>query len=80
MSAETKPFCGNKEKSFLAIFSLVSARPDWLKKERHLLITQLQEFKEDLQVIYDSLIEHHGALVSGDLTELLKRLMFLVSS
>ncbi|KXT84346.1 Phosphoenolpyruvate carboxylase [Streptococcus sp. DD11] len=44
-----------------------------LKKEDTPSYKTAQEFKDDLLIIRDSLIEHHGeALVTGDLTELLQ--------
>ena len=55
------------------IQSRISETLTELKKEETPSYKTAQEFKEDLQVIYDSLIEHHGeALVTGDLTELLQ--------
>ena len=55
------------------IQSRISETLTELKKEETPSYKTAQEFKEDLQVIYDSLIEHHGeALVNGDLTELLQ--------
>ena len=46
---------------------------DGLSKEQVLSYKTAQEFKEDLLVIRDSLLEHNGqALVTGELTELLQ--------
>lgn len=74
-SAKTNLSVSNKGREIIPnyIQSRISETLTELKKEETPSYKTAQEFKEDLQVIYDSLIEHHGeALVSGDLTELLQ--------
>ena len=75
LSAKTTPSLSNKGREIIPnyIQSRISETLTELKKEETPSYKTAKEFKEDLQVIYDSLIEHHGeALVSGDLTELLQ--------
>lgn len=75
LSAKTSLSVSNKGREIIPnyIQSRISETLTELKKEETPSYRTAQEFKEDLQVIYDSLIEHHGeALVSGDLTELLQ--------
>ncbi|WP_314365731.1 phosphoenolpyruvate carboxylase [uncultured Streptococcus sp.] len=75
LSAKTNLSVSNKGREIIPnyIQSRISETLTELKKEETPSYRTAQEFKEDLQVIYDSLIEHHGeALVSGDLTELLQ--------
>ena len=75
LSAKTSLAVSNKGREIIPnyIQSRISETLTELKKEETPSYRTAQEFKEDLQVIYDSLIEHHGeALVSGDLTELLQ--------
>ena len=74
-SAKANLSVSNKGREIIPnyIQSRISETLTELKKEETPSYKTAQEFKEDLQVIYDSLIEHHGeALVSGDLTELLQ--------
>lgn len=74
-SAKANLSVSNKGREIIPnyIQSRISETLTELKKEETPSYNTAQEFKEDLQVIYDSLIEHHGeALVSGDLTELLQ--------
>ena len=74
-SAKANLSVSNKGREIIPnyIQSRISETLTELKKEEAPSYKTAQEFKEDLQVIYDSLIEHHGeALVSGDLTELLQ--------
>ena len=55
------------------IQSKLSGSLDELRKEQLPSYKDAQEFKEDLLVIRDSLLEHNGqALVTGELTELLQ--------
>ncbi|MEI4398033.1 phosphoenolpyruvate carboxylase, partial [Streptococcus agalactiae] len=55
------------------IQSRITDTIDGLSKEQVLSYKTAQEFKEDLLVIRDSLLEHNGqALVTGELTELLQ--------
>ena len=75
LSAKTTPSLSNKGREIIPnyIQSRISETLTELKKEETPSYKTAKEFKEDLQVIYDSLIEHHGeALVTGDLTELLQ--------
>ena len=75
LSAKTTPSVSNKGREIIPnyIQSRISETLTELKKEETPSYKTAKEFKEDLQVIYDSLIEHHGeALVTGDLTELLQ--------
>ena len=75
LSAKTTPSLSNKVREIIPnyIQSRISETLTELKKEETPSYKTAKEFKEDLQVIYDSLIEHHGeALVTGDLTELLQ--------
>ncbi|MFS9234499.1 phosphoenolpyruvate carboxylase [Streptococcus sanguinis] len=75
LSAKVNLSVSNKGREIIPnyIQSRISETLTELKKEETPSYNTAQEFKEDLQVIYDSLIEHHGeALVSGDLTELLQ--------
>ncbi|WP_219967607.1 phosphoenolpyruvate carboxylase [Streptococcus gordonii] len=75
LSAKTTPSLSNKGREIIPnyIQSRISETLTELKKEQTPSYKTAKEFKEDLQVIYDSLIEHHGeALVTGDLTELLQ--------
>jgi len=75
LSAKTTPSLSNKGREIIPnyIQSRFSETLTELKKEETPSYKTAKEFKEDLQVIYDSLIEHHGeALVTGDLTELLQ--------
>ena len=75
LSAMTTPSVSNKGREIIPnyIQSRISETLTELKKEETPSYKTAKEFKEDLQVIYDSLIEHHGeALVTGDLTELLQ--------
>ena len=75
LSAKVNLSVSNKGREIIPnyIQSRISETLTELKKEETPSYKTAQEFKEDLQVIYDSLIEHHGeALVSGDLTELLQ--------
>ncbi|MCY7041290.1 phosphoenolpyruvate carboxylase [Streptococcus sanguinis] len=75
LSAKANLSVSNKGREIIPnyIQSRISETLTELKKEETHSYKTAQEFKEDLQVIYDSLIEHHGeALVSGDLTELLQ--------
>ena len=75
LSAKTSLSVSNKGREIIPnyIQSRISETLTELKKEETPSYKTAQEFKEDLQVIYDSLIEHHGeALVNGDLTELLQ--------
>ena len=75
LSAKASISVSNKGREIIPnyIQSRISETLTELKKEETPSYNTAQEFKEDLQVIYDSLIEHHGeALVSGDLTELLQ--------
>ena len=75
LSAKTTPSVSNKGREIIPnyIQSRISETLTELKKEQTPSYKTAKEFKEDLQVIYDSLIEHHGeALVTGDLTELLQ--------
>lgn len=74
-SAKANLSVSNKGREIIPnyIQSRISETLTELKKEETPSYKTAQEFKEDLQVIYDSLIEHHGeALVNGDLTELLQ--------
>lgn len=74
-SAKANLSVSNKGREIIPnyIQSRISETLTELKKEETPSYKTAQEFKKDLQVIYDSLIEHHGeALVSGDLTELLQ--------
>lgn len=74
-SAKANLSVSNKGREIIPnyIQSRISETLTELKKEETPSYKTVQEFKKDLQVIYDSLIEHHGeALVSGDLTELLQ--------
>ena len=74
LSTKTTPSVSNKGREIIPnyIQSRISETLTELKKEETPSYKTAKEFKEDLQVIYDSLIEHHGeALVTGDLTELL---------
>ena len=87
LSAKTTPSLSNKGREIIPnyIQSRISETLTELKKEETPSYKTAKEFKEDLQVIYDSLIEHHGeALVTGDLTELLQAVdvfgFFLASS
>jgi len=75
LSTKTTPSVSNKGREIIPnyIQSRISETLTELKKEETPSYKTAKEFKEDLQVIYDSLIEHHGeALVTGDLTELLQ--------
>ena len=75
LSIKTTPSVSNKGREIIPnyIQSRISETLTELKKEETPSYKTAKEFKEDLQVIYDSLIEHHGeALVTGDLTELLQ--------
>ena len=75
LSAKANLSVSNKGRGIIPnyIQSRISETLTELKKEETPSYKTAQEFKEDLQVIYDSLIEHHGeALVNGDLTELLQ--------
>ena len=75
LSAKTTPSLSNKGREIIPnyIQSRISETLTELKKEETPSYKTAKEFKDDLQVIYDSLIEHHGeALVTGDLTELLQ--------
>jgi len=75
LSAKTTTSVSNKGREIIPnyIQSRISETLTELKKEETPSYKTAKEFKEDLQVIYDSLIEHHGeALVTGDLTELLQ--------
>ena len=75
LSAKTTPSVSNKGREIIPnyIQSRISETLTELKREETPSYKTAKEFKEDLQVIYDSLIEHHGeALVTGDLTELLQ--------
>ena len=75
LSTKTTPSVSNKGREIIPnyIRSRISETLTELKKEETPSYKTAKEFKEDLQVIYDSLIEHHGeALVTGDLTELLQ--------
>lgn len=75
LSAKTTPSLSNKGREIIPnyIQSRISETLTELKREETPSYKTAKEFKEDLQVIYDSLIEHHGeALVTGDLTELLQ--------
>lgn len=75
LSAKTTPSVSNKGREIIPnyIQSRIGETLTELKKEETPSYKTAKEFKEDLQVIYDSLIEHHGeALVTGDLTELLQ--------
>ena len=75
LSTKTNLSVSNKGREIIPnyIQSRISETLTELKKEETPSYKTAQEFKEDLQVIYDSLIEHHGeALVNGDLTELLQ--------
>ena len=75
LSAKTTPSVSNKGREIIPnyIQSRISETLTELKKEETPSYKTAKEFKEDIQVIYDSLIEHHGeALVTGDLTELLQ--------
>ena len=75
LSAKANLSVSNKGREIIPnyIQSRISETLTELKKEETPSYKTAQEFKKDLQVIYDSLIEHHGeALVSGDLTELLQ--------
>ena len=75
LSAKTTLSLSNKGREIIPnyIQSRISETLTELKKEETPSYKTAKEFKEDLQVIYDSLIEHHGeALVTGDLTELLQ--------
>ena len=75
LSAKANLSISNKGREIIPnyIQSRISETLTELKKEETPSYKTAQEFKEDLQVIYDSLIEHHSeALVSGDLTELLQ--------
>ena len=75
LSNKTTPSVSNKGREIIPnyIQSRISETLTELKKEETPSYKTAKEFKKDLQVIYDSLIEHHGeALVTGDLTELLQ--------
>lgn len=62
LSAKTTPSLSNKGREIIPnyIQSRISETLTELKKEETPSYKTAKEFKEDLQVIYDSLIEHHG--------------------
>ena len=75
LSTKTNLSVSNKGREIIPnyIQSRISETLTELKKEETPSYKTAQEFKEDLLVIRDSLLEHNGeALVTGDLTELLQ--------